>query len=249
MADATLRAANLSKRYGGLVAVDAVSIELEHGAIHCVIGPNGAGKSSLIGLLSGALRPDAGSIRLDGVECAGLAVDRVARLGIARSFQRSNLFLPFTVLENCRLAAQVRLGSSLRFFRPASRFAQPVADARAALTTVGLIERADEQAARLSHGERRQLEIAMTLALHPRVLLLDEPLAGMGADESARMVRLIAELKRDYAVLLVEHDMDAVFTLADRLTVMVNGQVIASGTPAAVRDDAAVQRAYLGEVH
>jgi branched-chain amino acid transport system ATP-binding protein len=241
-----LRVAGLSKRFGGLLAVDAVSLDVSVGEIHAVIGPNGAGKSTLINLLSGDLRPSAGSIVLAGAEIAGQSADRIARLGVGRAYQKTNIFPRFTALENCRLAAQARLPSSLRFFRPARRYPELVAAADRALALAGLEGRETRLAQALSHGEQRQLEIAMTLATEPRLLLLDEPLAGTGAEEAAAMVALLKRLAGGHAIILVEHDMDAVFALADRITVMVNGAAIASGPPDAVRADPAVQEAYLG---
>jgi branched-chain amino acid transport system ATP-binding protein len=240
-----LRVTGLSKRFGGLAAVRDVSLEVRTGEPHAVIGPNGAGKTTLVNLLSGELAPSAGSILYDGREIAGLPPDRIARLGIGRSYQKTNIFPDFTVFENCRLAAQSRLRSSLRFFRPASSYRAVNEAAERALGLVGL-EGAERSAGALSHGEQRQLEIAMTLATEPRVLLLDEPLAGMGPEESQRMTGLVARLARDHAILLVEHDMDAVFSVAAVLTVMVNGRVLESGTPAAIRASRAVQEAYLG---
>jgi branched-chain amino acid transport system ATP-binding protein len=237
----------LSKHFGGLAAVSDVSLEFAIGEVHAVIGPNGAGKSTLINLLSGDLVPSSGRVRYEGRDIAGLSADRIARLGIGRSYQKTNIFLDFTVFENCRLAAQTRLGRLGGFFRPARRYAEVNEYARQALALAGLEGRADALAAALSHGEQRQLEIAMTLATSPRVLLLDEPLAGMGAAEAERMVALIRTLAADHAVLLVEHDMDAVFSVAARLTVMVNGRVLESGAPADVRRSKAVQEAYLGD--
>jgi branched-chain amino acid transport system ATP-binding protein len=236
----------LVKRFGGLAAVAGVAFDVGMGEVHALIGPNGAGKSTLVNLLSGDLAPTAGRIRFEGRDIAGLAPERVARLGVGRSYQKTNIFRRFTAFENCRLAAQARLPSSMRFFRPAHRSAEVNEAARAALGAAGLEARGGAVAATLSHGEQRQLEIAMTLATRPRLLLLDEPLAGMGAEESARMVALLAGLRASHAILLVEHDMDAVFSLADRLTVMVNGRVLESGAPAAIRASAAVQEAYLG---
>jgi branched-chain amino acid transport system ATP-binding protein len=241
-----LRVERLTKRFGGLTAVDGVSLAVDVGEIHAVIGPNGAGKSTLINLLSGDLAPTSGRIRLAGTEIAGWRADRIARLGVGRAYQKTNIFPRFTALENCRLAAQARLPSSLRFFRSARRYPDLVAAARRALEEAGLAGREARLAQALSHGEQRQLEIAMTLATRPRLLLLDEPLAGTGAEEAARMVALLRRLAAGHAIVLVEHDMDAVFSLADRITVMVNGAVIASGPPDAVRADAAVQEAYLG---
>ena len=246
MTEPVLRTEALSKRFGGLAAVSEVSIDLRHGEVHAVIGPNGAGKTTLINLLSGNFAPSSGSIRFDGREIAGLAADRVARLGIARSYQRTTVFRDFSAFENCRLAAQARLPSSMRFIRPALSNRALAETARRSLALVGLEGAAERQASALSHGEQRQLEIAMTLATEPKVLLLDEPLAGMGAEESRSMVTLIAALAARHAILLVEHDMDAVFSIAQRLTVMVNGRVLESGTPEAIRESAAVQEAYLG---
>jgi branched-chain amino acid transport system ATP-binding protein len=236
----------LSRNFGGLAAVREVSLALHPGALHAVIGPNGAGKTTLLNLLSGDLRPSSGRVRFEGREIAGLPPERIARLGIARSYQKTNIFGGFTVFENCRLAAQAALAPGLRCFRPAQAYGAVNAAAARALAEVGLEERREDVAATLSHGEQRQLEIAMTLATAPKVLLLDEPLSGMGAEESARMTALIARLEASHAILLVEHDMDAVFSLAQRLTVMVNGRVLESGTPDAIRRSPAVQEAYLG---
>ena len=247
MPEPVLKIEGLAKHFGGLAAVSDVSLDLAMGEVHAVIGPNGAGKSTLINLLSGDLAPSDGRVRYDGRDIAGLSADRIARLGIGRSYQKTNIFLDFTVFENCRLAAQARLGRLGGFFRPARRYAEVNERARRALALADLDGRADTLAAALSHGEQRQLEIAMTLATSPRVLLLDEPLAGMGAEEAERMVALIRTLAADHAVLLVEHDMDAVFSVAARLTVMVNGRVLESGAPAEVRRSKAVQEAYLGE--
>ncbi|HKX10201.1 MAG TPA: ABC transporter ATP-binding protein [Stellaceae bacterium] len=246
MTEPVLEASALSKQFGGLSAVSDVSLILRMGEVQAVIGPNGAGKTTLINMLSGDLAPSAGSIRLDGREIAGLSADRVARLGIGRSYQKTNIFPDLTLVENCRLAAQARLPSSMRFFRPALDHRAPLEGATRALARVGLAEPWDRLAGRVSHGEQRQLEIAMTLATEPKVLLLDEPLAGMGAEESEQMVALIARLAEGHAVLLVEHDMDAVFSVATTLTVMVNGRVLERGTPAAIHESAAVQEAYLG---
>lgn len=246
MAEAVLRTERLCKHFGGLAAVSDVSLEFFVDQIHAVIGPNGAGKTTLVSLLSGDLPCTSGRIYLDGEDVAGLSAERISQRGVGRSYQKTNIFLPFTVIENCRIAAQSRLASSMRFIRPALAYRDVVRAAEHALAEVGLAHRAQAQAANLSHGEQRQLEIAMTLATRPRVLLLDEPLAGMGGDESARMVALLQKLKAAHAMLLVEHDMDALFALADRLTVMVDGRVLESGTPEAMRASAAVQEAYLG---
>ncbi len=236
----------LTKRFGGLAAVDEVSLGVALGEIHALIGPNGAGKSTLVNLLSGDLVPSAGRIVYGGSEITGLSADRIARLGIGRSYQRTNIFGEFTCLENCRLAAQSRLPSSMRFFANARRRADLSAAAERALALAGLAGNGPRIAASLSHGEQRQLEIAMALATNPRLLLLDEPLAGMGAEEGQRIVDLLRALRCDHAILLIEHDMDAVFSLADRLTVMVDGRVLESGTPETIRASAAVQEAYLG---
>jgi branched-chain amino acid transport system ATP-binding protein len=242
-----LRAVRLTKRFGGLAAVNEVSLDLWQGRIHAVIGPNGAGKSTLTNLLSGDLEPTSGEITLAGHAVTGWSPERISRAGLGRSYQKTNIFQPFTVWENVRLAAQSRRPHPARWLKLASGFADNNERAAQALELAGLTQRRDAIAGTISHGEQRQLEIAMTLATNPRVLLLDEPLAGMGHAEAERMVELLLKIKPSHAIMLVEHDMDAVFTLADQLTVMVNGQVIASGTPAEIRADANVQSAYLGE--
>ena len=246
MAEAVLRTERLCKHFGGLAAVNDVSLEFFTDQIHAVIGPNGAGKTTLTSLLAGDLPCTSGGIYLDGADIAGLSAERISQRVVGRSYQKTNIFLPFTVLENCRIAAQSRLPTSMRFIRSALAYREVLREAERALEQVGLVQRAQEPAATLSHGEQRQLEIAMTLATRPRVLLLDEPLAGMGSEDSARMVQLLQKLKPAHAMLLVEHDMDAVFALADRLTVMVDGRVLASGAPEEIRASAAVQEAYLG---
>lgn len=245
--DPVLVVNGLSKQYGGLRANSDVQLSLYPGQVHVVIGPNGAGKSTLINMLSGDVPPSAGSIRLRGREIAGLSSDAISRMGVGRSYQKTNIFAGFTVLENCRLAAQSRAPHPWRLFRPAESHTDTLALATRALVAAELSGREHRLASELSHGEQRQLEIALSLATAPQVLLLDEPLAGMGAEESRRMVSLIARLKADHAILLVEHDIDAVFALADVLTVMVEGKVLASGGPAEIRANAAVQAAYLGE--
>ena len=246
MAEAVLRTTALTRHFGGLAAVNAVSIECGLGEVHAVIGPNGAGKTTLINLLSGELAPSAGKVEFQGRDITGLSPERISRLGIGRSYQKSNVFPPFTALENCRLAAQSRLATSMRFFRSANSYRTLLQEAERVLAEVGLEARAGMPVASLSHGERRQVEIAMTLATDPVLLLLDEPLAGMGADESARIVELLRKLVQDHAILLVEHDMDAVFAVANVLTVMVNGTVLESGTPDRIRSSRTVQEAYLG---
>jgi branched-chain amino acid transport system ATP-binding protein len=247
MPEPILATSGLTRRFGGLTAVDCVSLELSSRGIHAIIGPNGAGKSTLVNLLSGELAATSGSVRLLGEDITSRSPDRIARLGVARTFQHSNLFPGFSAFENCRLAAQSRGTRMPGFMRAAERYEQWNDAADKALATVGLSARRHLTARALAHGEQRALEIAMSLATSPSVLLLDEPLAGMGADESARIVALLKQLATDHAILLIEHDMDAVFALADCLTVMVNGAVLATGNPAAIRANAEVQRAYLGE--
>lgn len=247
MADIALRTEGLTKRFGGLVAVDRVSLSVRTGDVHCVIGPNGAGKTTLLNLLSGDLPPSEGGIQFAGRDIAGSPAHRVSRLGIGRSYQRTNIFPSFTVRENCWLGAQSRLPSSMRFFRAAERNASVAARADRAMDMVGLAKRADVPAATLSHGEQRQLEIAVMLATEPTLLLLDEPMAGMSADETARMVDLLRRLKAGHTLILIEHDMDAVFAVADVITVMVDGAVLASDAPDVIRGSRAVQDAYLGE--
>ena len=247
MSEPVLSARGLTKRFGGLSAVNGVTLDLWRDRIHAVIGPNGAGKSTLTNLLSGDLVPTAGKVTLHGKDVTGRSPERMSRAGIGRSYQKTNIFLPFTVWENIRLAAQSRKPQAWRWLLPAGAVQAANERAEKAMELAGLQARRDFIAGNISHGEQRQLEIAMTLATEPQVMLLDEPLAGMGTAEAERMVALLLRLKQDHAMMLVEHDMDAVFTLADQLTVMVNGQVIASGTPAQVRADANVQSAYLGE--
>ncbi|MCZ4315464.1 ABC transporter ATP-binding protein [Comamonadaceae bacterium G21597-S1] len=251
--DVLLRANALTKRFGGLAAVDNVSITLSRNRIHAVIGPNGAGKSTLTNLLSGDLPATSGTVMIGAQDVTGWTPERVARQGLGRSYQKTNIFLPFSVWDNVFLAAQSRdpqqPWNPLRWLRPAAHSSAARRRCEAAIAMAGLQERRDAIAATISHGEQRQLEIAMTLATEPQVLLLDEPLAGMGVAEAERMVALLLRIKKEHAILLVEHDMDAVFALADAMTVMVNGQVIASGAPDAIRGDANVQAAYLGEEH
>ena len=244
--EAVLEARGLTRRFGGLVAVDDVSLALRVGELHAVIGPNGAGKSTLTNLLSGELRPSAGSLWLHRAPIGGWPAWRFARAGIGRSFQRTDVLGPMTAMENVRLAAQARLVPGRRLLHgPAAEPAAGVA-AEAALERVGLVEAAYRVAHTLSHGQLRQLEIAMALAAGPAVLLLDEPLAGMGPEESGRLALLLLELARDHAVLLVEHDMDVVFAVADVMTVMVDGRVLEQGAPGVIRASAAVRDAYLG---
>ena len=244
-----LRGRDIVRRWGGLVAVDRVSIDIARGSVHAVIGTNGAGKSTLVNILSGETLPSSGTVELLGEDVTAWTQPRRARAGLGRSYQRNTIWPGFSVFENCRLAAQARLQRPWAWWQPAWRCEASTAAARAAAARAGLDALLDRPAGLLSHGGKRQLEIAMCLATAPEVLLLDEPLAGMGAEETERMLALLAELRPGHAILLVEHDMDAVFRIADRITVMVNGAVIASDTPAAVRENPEVQAAYLGEEH
>jgi branched-chain amino acid transport system ATP-binding protein len=247
MGEPLLAVRRLQKRFGGLVATDDVSLDVAEGETLAVIGPNGAGKTTLIAQLSGDLRPDAGTIRLDGADITGLPAAARSRLGLARSFQITSIFREFSALDNVALAVQAHAGHSFRFWRAARREAALREPALAVLAEVGLRERAEIQAGTLAHGEQRQLEIAMALATRPRLLLLDEPVAGMGIDESQRMVHLLRALRGRHTIVLVEHDMDVVFALADRVAVMVYGRVIAVGSTSEVRVNREVRRAYLGE--
>jgi branched-chain amino acid transport system ATP-binding protein len=235
VADALLEIEGLSKRFGGIVGSDAISLAVPRGELHAIIGPNGAGKTTLIGQLAGEMSPDAGNIRFDGRDITALPVYRRSQLGLARSFQISSLFLNFTALDNVALAVQAHAGHSFYFWRNARCEADLRGPARLALARVGLADRGDVLVSKLSHGEHRQLEIAMALATTPRMLLLDEPMAGMGPEESARMVDLLRKLKGELTILLIEHDMEAVFALADRITVLVYGRIIASGSLETIR--------------
>jgi branched-chain amino acid transport system ATP-binding protein len=247
VADALLHIEGLSKRFGGVVASDAISLAVPEGELHAIIGPNGAGKTTLLAQLGGEIKPDGGRIRFENLDITDLPAWRRSQLGLARSFQITSLFPDFTVLDNVALATQAHAGHSFHFWRDARSDASLREPARAALARLGLSGRAGVLVAELSHGEHRQLEIAMALATRPRMLLLDEPMAGMGPDESARMVETLRELKRDLTILLIEHDMEAVFALADRITVLLYGRIIASDTPQAIRANAQVRQAYLGE--
>ncbi|HVO06145.1 MAG TPA: ABC transporter ATP-binding protein [Burkholderiaceae bacterium] len=246
MSEVLLSARDVTRRFGGLMAVDRVSLDLARGTVHAVIGTNGAGKSTLINILSGELPASGGSVALHGTDVTRWPQPRRARAGIGRSYQRTTIFPNFSVLENCRLAAQARHQQPWAWWSDAATCRVSVPAARAAAQRAGLGSELDRPAGTLSHGQRRQLEIAMCLATAPEVLLLDEPLAGMGAEETERMLALLAELKAGHAIALVEHDMDAVFRIADVITVMVNGAVLASGAPQAVRANPEVQAAYLG---
>ena len=247
MAEPLLAVAGLRKRFGGLLATDDLDLQIAAGEIHAVIGPNGAGKTTLVAQLQGELRPDAGTIRFAGADVTRLKPHQRAARGIARSFQITSVFRDMSALDNVALAVQAHHGHSFGMWRPASSEAALREAARAALARVGLESRAHHLAGHLAHGEQRQLELAMALATDPKLLLLDEPMAGMGTADSERMVRLIGGLKGARAVLLVEHDMDAVFALADRITVLVRGRAIATGAPAEIRADPAVRQAYLGD--
>jgi branched-chain amino acid transport system ATP-binding protein len=244
---ALLEVRGLTKMFGGLIATNRVDLDVLAGETHAVIGPNGAGKTTLIAQLAGELPPDAGTIRFAGRDVSGLAAPARSQLGLARSFQITSVFRDFSALDNVALAVQAHAGHSFRFWRPARAERALREPAHAMLATVGLGDRAHVAAATLAHGEQRQLEIAMALATGPRLLLLDEPVAGMGPDESQRMIRLLGTLKARHTILLVEHDMDAVFALADRISVMVYGRLIVSGTPEEIRANAEVRAAYLGE--
>jgi branched-chain amino acid transport system ATP-binding protein len=249
VADPLLRVENLVRRFGGIVATDHVSLDVAQGELHAIIGPNGAGKTTLISQLTGHLTPDSGSIYLGGRDISHLAAYRRSALGLARSFQITSLLLDFTVADNVALAAQAHAGHSFSFWRNARKESGLRRAAQAALERVGLAHRADVLVSRLSHGEQRELELAVALATKPQLLLLDEPMAGLGVTESARMVKLLQELRREVTIVLVEHDMNAVFALADRISVLVYGRVIASDVPSAIRQNEDVKRAYLGDQH
>ena len=247
MASPLLQVESLVKNFGALRATDHVSFDLSPGEIHALIGPNGAGKTSFVAQVSGHLSPDAGRIVFNGNDVTHTSVHERVACGLARSFQITRLFKSFTVRDNIALSVQARSGSSLSFWRPVAAEAALYGEADAILERLMLIDKADSLASELSHGEQRVLEIGLALATRPRVLLLDEPMAGVGPDESRRLVTLINSLKAECAILLVEHDMEAVFQLADRITVLVNGAVIATGTPDAIRNNPQVVAAYLGD--
>ncbi len=242
-----LQVRGLLKRYGGLVATDHLDLSVRAGEIHALIGPNGAGKTTLIQQLSGALAPDVGTITFDGADITPLSMHERVHRGLARSYQITSIFTRLSVLDNVALALQARSGGSLRFWGAARAERQRYAQAAAVLERVGLGQRLAQLAGALSHGEQRQLEVGIALATGAKLLLLDEPMAGMGPEESERMVALLLGLRGQLTLLLVEHDMDAVFRLADTISVLVAGRIIASGAPAAIRADAEVRRAYLGD--
>jgi branched-chain amino acid transport system ATP-binding protein len=247
VADPVLRIANLSKNFGGLRVTDDVTLDVMPSELHAVIGPNGAGKTTLINQISGLIVPDAGRIAFAGQDIIGLPVHARAARGLARSFQITSILPRFSVLENVALAVQARHGSSFRFFGSAADETELNSAALAALARVGLAERANMAAAELSHGEKRALELAIALAMEPKLLLLDEPMAGTGHDEAQRLIAALRSLKGRFPIVLVEHDMTAVFALADRISVLIYGRILASGTPDEVRADPQVVGAYLGE--
>ena len=247
MNKALLEVRGLTKSFGALLASDDVNLEVREGETHAIIGPNGAGKTTLISQLAGNLRPDRGRVRFAGEDITALSAPARARRGFARSFQITSIYPDFTALENVMLAVQAHSGSSFRFWRPAREETALSSPARAILEEVGLSGRCEVPAANLAHGEQRALEIATALATRPRLLLLDEPVAGMGAEETQRMIALLSSLKGGKTLILVEHDMDAVFSLADRISVLVYGRIIATGAPEEIRANLEVRRAYLGE--
>ena len=247
MADTLLEISGLLKRFGGLVATDNLDLDVAEGEIHAVIGPNGAGKTTLIGQLAGEIAPDDGRILFNGRDITALPAHRRSMLGLARSFQITSIFLNFSAMDNVALAVQAHNGHSFRFWRPARGEAGLREPAYAILEEVGLKDRGDVVTANLSHGEQRQLELAMALATQPKLLLLDEPTAGMGHEESTRMIEILRALRGKQTILLIEHDMDVVFALADRITVLVYGRAIASGPPEQIRANPEVREAYLGE--
>ena len=247
MAESLLKIENLNKSFGGLRAIQDLSMEIEEGEIHAVIGPNGAGKTTLIAQLSGSLGPDSGSVFFSGDDITQLPEYRRCALGLARSFQITSILSNFSTLDNVAMAVQAHVGHSFRFWRKAREDPVLRNPALEVLEQIGLSERKNDPASSLSHGEQRQLELAMALATDPKLLLLDEPMAGMGTEESRMMVDLLSELKGGHTIVLIEHDMDAVFALADRITVLVYGQKIACDTPQNIRSDPEVRKAYLGE--
>lgn len=249
MTETLLATSHLYKHFGGIFATEDVNLQVESGHIHAIIGPNGAGKTTLLAQLSGQLKPDSGSITFAGEDITHLSMDKRAHRGLARSFQITSIILPMTLLENVKLAVQATQGHSFHFWKPVSEDREMTDQAMQVLSDVGLAGKAGQLASQVSHGEQRQLEVAMALAMQPRLLLLDEPMAGMGKDESGRMIELLGQLKGDKTLLLIEHDMDAVFNLADQLSVLVDGHIIATDTVQAIRDNIDVQKAYLGESH
>ena len=249
MTDNLLTVSGLNKHFGGVIATDDVNLAVERGRIHAVIGPNGAGKTTLLAQLCGQLQPDSGDIEFAGHSIVGYSMARRAREGLARSFQITSVLKPMTLVENVMLAVQGTGGHSFRFWTPVTSDRAMREAAMESLAVVGLDDRAERVAGNVSHGEQRQLEVAMALAMKPRMLLLDEPMAGMGKEEGAMMVEILGRLRGDKTILLVEHDMDAVFSLADRLSVLVDGHIIATDTVGNIRNNIEVQKAYLGDSH
>jgi branched-chain amino acid transport system ATP-binding protein len=243
----TLTVRNLSKNFGALKVTDDVSLDVAPGEIHAIIGPNGAGKTTLIAQLSGQLKADSGTVALDGKDISGLSMPERVKRGLARSFQITSILPGFTALENVAVAVQARSGSSFRFFRPVAQEDELNTAALAALKEAGLDDRAHVRASALSHGEHRRLELAIALATQPKVLLLDEPLAGVGGEDAEAFINRLKRFKGRFTMVLIEHDMEAVFALADRVSVLVYGKIIATGTPEAIRSDPQVRAAYLGE--
>lgn len=249
MSTPLLRIIDLNKSFGGIVATDNLNLDVAAGELHAIIGPNGAGKTTLISQLSGQLKPTSGRIEFEGRNITAYPTARRARAGLSRSYQITSVVMPMTLLENTMLAVQGTNGHSFRFWSAVKNDSSMVDAAMQSLASVGLDDRAHRVAAEVSHGEQRQLEVAMALAMQPKLLLLDEPMAGMGGEESAHMIRTLQNLKGEKTILLIEHDMDAVFSLADKLSVLVNGHIIATDTVAAIRNNQEVQQAYLGEGH
>ncbi len=247
MAEPLLKVQGLVKRFGGLVATDKVSLDIRHGEVHALIGPNGAGKTTLIAQLSGSLASDAGRLGFDGSDISTLPQHERVRRGLARSYQITSIFKKFSVLDNVALAVQARSGTSMSFWRPLAAETALFEEAAELVRRVGLGGREHAMAGNLAHGEQRQLEVGLALATQPKLILLDEPMAGMGPEESVRIIELIEKVREEVTVLLVEHDMDAVFRLADRISVLVNGRLIATGEPEAIRNNPEVRKAYLGD--
>ena len=247
MAEPLLKVQGLVKRFGGLVATDKVSLDIRHGEIHALIGPNGAGKTTLIAQLSGSLASDAGRLGFDGSDISTLPQHERVRRGLARSYQITSIFKKFSVLNNVALAVQARSGTSMSFWRPLAAETALFEEAAELVRRVGLGGREHAMAGNLAHGEQRQLEVGLALATQPKLILLDEPMAGMGPEESVRIIELIEKVREEVTVLLVEHDMDAVFRLADRISVLVNGRLIATGEPETIRNNPEVRKAYLGD--
>lgn len=247
MTDPILELNGISKRFGALIASNSINLDLRPGEIHALIGPNGAGKSTLIKQIAGGLQPDSGRVYFDGADVTALSTAARAKRGMGRTFQISSLAMEYTVLQNAVLGALGHRGDVFRFFRPVMKDAELLAQAQTALEQVGLAEFHNFRTSELSHGQRRQLEVAVALTLSPKIFLMDEPMAGLGAEGSHRLMGFLDELRQTAPILLVEHDMDAVFTLADRISVLVYGEIIATGTVEEIRNDPIVRTAYLGD--